>query len=95
MKQCLYVPDIDRINAAIEKIKQPLDRRRREEPIIRGGLQGAGLAEFIASMDRTQQALGDLKHSNLRSNQQAIQELNQLLQHGQSELENDLSLIHI
>jgi len=40
-------------------------------------------------MDRTQQALGDLQHSNLRSNQQAIQELNQLLQQGQSELEND------
>lgn len=40
-------------------------------------------------MDRTQQALGDLKHSNLRSNQQAIQELNQLLNQGQSELEND------
>jgi len=83
------MPDIDRINAAIEKIKQPLDRRRREEPILRGGIQAAGLSEFIASMDRTQQALGDLQHSNLRSNQQAIQELNQLLQQGQSELETD------
>lgn len=48
----------------------------------------AGLPDFIASLDRTTQALSDLKHSNLRSNQQAIGELNSLLKRGTKQLED-------
>lgn len=29
--------DIDKINVAIENIRQPLDRRRKEEDVIRAG----------------------------------------------------------
>lgn len=29
--------DIDKINVAIDNIRQPLDRRRREEDVIRAG----------------------------------------------------------
>lgn len=47
-----------------------------------------GLPDFIASLDRTTQALGELKQSNLRSNQQAIAELNSLLKRGTKQLED-------
>jgi exocyst complex protein 7 len=41
----------------------------------------------MASLDRTTQALGDLKRSNLRSNQQAVAELSTLLKTGTKQLE--------
>ncbi len=47
-----------------------------------------GLQDYLESMDRTTKALGDLQHSNLRSNEQAIGELNGLLRIGSEELEN-------
>lgn len=46
------------------------------------------MAEFIASLDRTTDALRGLRHSNLRSNQQAISELNTLLKMGTKQLED-------
>lgn len=46
------------------------------------------MAEFIASLDRTTDALRGLRHSNLRSNQQAISELNTLLRIGTKQLED-------
>ena len=42
----------------------------------------------MASLDRTTQALGDLKRSNLRSNQQAVAELSTLLKTGTKQLED-------
>lgn len=80
--------NVDRIIDAIDRIRQPLDQRGREERIINAGPKKAGLQDFIASLDRTTQALGDLKHSNLRSNQQAIAELNSLLKRGTKQLED-------
>ncbi|KAF2456077.1 Cullin repeat-like-containing domain protein [Lineolata rhizophorae] len=50
--------------------------------------QKSGLNEYIASLDRTTQALADLKQSNLRSNQQAISELQSLLKLGTRQLED-------
>lgn len=42
----------------------------------------------MASLDRTTQALGDLRRSNLRSNQQAVAELSTLLKTGTKQLED-------
>ena len=72
----------------IDRIREPLDQRDREERIIRSNPQKVGLADYIASLDRTTQALGDLKQSNLRSNQQAISELKSLLKGGTVQLED-------
>lgn len=44
--------------------------------------------DYLASMDRTNQALSNLKNTNLRSNQEAIAELNYLLKFGSQELES-------
>lgn len=82
--------NVDRILQAIEKVKQPLDMRNREEQILQSHpsrVQG-GLTTYIASMDRTNQALRELKATNLRSNQVAIKELSDLLETGSRQLEN-------
>lgn len=80
--------NVDRILAAIEKIKEPLDMRNREERIIRSRPDRAGLAEYISSIDRTNQALRSLKTTNMRSNQQAISELTNLITVGTQSLED-------
>ncbi|TKX24120.1 exocyst complex protein exo70 [Elsinoe australis] len=79
--------NIDRVINAIDRIREPLDMRNREERIIRSKPARVGLTEYMASIDRTRQALRDMKQTNLRSNQQAIQELNTLLMAGIGELE--------
>ncbi|KAF2098524.1 hypothetical protein NA57DRAFT_38966 [Rhizodiscina lignyota] len=81
--------NIDRIIDAIERIREPLDQRNREERIIQSDPKQTGLNDYIASLDRTNQALGDLKNTNLRSNQQAIAELNNLLTTGTSRLQDE------
>lgn len=80
--------NIDRVIVAIDRIREPLDLRGKEERILRSSPQQVGLAEYIASIDRTNQALRDLKQSNLKSNQRAISELNALLKTGSQQLEN-------
>jgi exocyst complex protein 7 len=80
--------NIDRVIMAIDRIREPLDMRNREEQLLRSTPQAVGLTEYIASVDRTRQALGDLKQSNIRSNQQAISELSNLLSVGSQQLEN-------
>ena len=80
--------NIEKINQAIENIRQPLDRRRKEEDVIRAGLGRVELADYVASMDRASQALENLRHTNLKSNQEAIAELTYILKFGQAELEN-------
>ena len=80
--------NIDRIIAAIDRIREPLDMRNKEEVIIRASPQKVGLAEYMASIDRTRLALRNMKQTNLRSNQQAISELNSLLGAGNQQLED-------
>ncbi|KAK4977349.1 exocyst complex component exo70 [Elasticomyces elasticus] len=80
--------NIDHILEAIGRIREPLDMRNREERILRSPPQRVGLGEYIASIDRTNQALRELKQSNLRSNQQAISELDGLLHVGGQQLED-------
>ncbi|TKA83931.1 hypothetical protein B0A55_00207 [Friedmanniomyces simplex] len=79
--------NIDRIQEAIDKLREPLDMRDREERILRSRPDRVGLQEYISSIDRTSQALRNLRSSNMRSNQQAILELSGLLQIGTENLE--------
>lgn len=80
--------NIDRVILAIDRVREPLDMRNKEERFLRSSPQQVGLTEYMASIDRTHQALRHLKQSNLKSNQQAITELNDLLQVARQQLEN-------
>ena len=79
--------NIDKILDAIERVREPLDQRNREERIIKSDPNKVGLNDYMASLDRTTQALGHLKDTNLRSNQQAVSELDTLLQAGTVQLQ--------
>ncbi|KAI9851891.1 MAG: exocyst complex component exo70 [Thelocarpon superellum] len=76
--------NIDRVNEAIERLREPLDLRGKEERIVRAGPQKVGLSEFLASVQRIEGALSRLHATNLRSNQDAIAELT-LLYHAATE----------
>lgn len=79
--------NIDNILAAIDRMKEPVNLRDREDRIIRSRPDRVGLQEYMASVDRTNQALRRLKATNMRSNQQAINELAELLSVGIANLE--------
>lgn len=79
--------NIDRIMDAIDKARQPLDMRNREEQVLRERPDRVGLSQYIASMDRTNRALKDLKATNMKSNQKAVADLNGLLEVGTRNLE--------
>ena len=81
--------NIDKVNEAIEKLRQPLDARGREEDIIRAGPKASGLQQYLAALKRVDRALQDLTSSNMRSNQAAISEFHSLLSTGSNQL-NDL-----
>ena len=81
--------NIDRVNEAIERLRQPLDARGREEGIIRAGPKQSGLPQYLGALKRVDKALNDLTSSNLRSNQAAISEFHSLLSTGVNQF-NDL-----
>jgi len=78
--------NIEKINEAIDKLRQPLDARGREEGIIRAGPKNAGLPQYLNALKRVDKALNDLNSSNMRSNQQAISEFHSLLSTGVNQL---------
>ncbi len=80
--------NIDRVNEAIERIRQPLDAKGREEGVIRAGPANAGLQQYLGALKRVDNALTDLTSSNLRSNQQTIADFNKLLASGSSQLQD-------
>ena len=80
--------NVDRVLEAIERAREPLDMTKREERILRSRPDKVGLADYISSIDRTNQALRGLRATNLRSNQQAISELTSLLQIATQNLED-------
>ena len=80
--------NIDRVNEAIERLRQPLDAKGREEGVIRAGPRNAGLQQYLGALKRVDNALRDLTSSNLRSNQQAISDFNKLLASGSSQLQD-------
>lgn len=80
--------NVDRVLEAIERAREPLDMTKKEERILRSRPDKIGLSEYIASVDRTTQALRRLKATNMQSNQQAIAELNTLVALGTQSLED-------
>ncbi|KAJ6014059.1 hypothetical protein N7540_008650 [Penicillium herquei] len=83
--------NIDKVNDAIERLRQPLDAKMREEGIIRAGPQSSGgLSQYLSAMKRVEKALVDLNTSNLKSNQNAIADFNSLLGTGSNQLQDML-----
>lgn len=80
--------NIDRVNEAIERLRQPLDARGREEAIIKGGPQASGLPQYLGAIKRVDKALSDLNVTNIRSNQQAISDFDNLLITGVAQLQD-------
>ncbi|EXJ77057.1 hypothetical protein A1O3_10215 [Capronia epimyces CBS 606.96] len=78
--------NIEKVNEAIERLRQPLDARGREEGIIRAGPKSSGLPQYLGALRRVDKALTDLSSTNLRSNQQAISEFHNLLLTGVNQL---------
>ena len=81
--------NIDRVNEAIERLRQPLNARGREEGIIRAGPKQSGLPQYLGALKRVDKALNDLTSSNLRANQSAVSDFHSLLSTGVNQL-NDL-----
>ena len=79
--------NVDRIIDAIERLRAPREESAKEERIIRAGPGRGDLDGYIASLDRTNMSLADLKRTNLRSNEQAVAELSGLLKMGNKQLE--------
>ncbi|KAJ5732105.1 hypothetical protein N7493_003586 [Penicillium malachiteum] len=83
--------NIDKVNDAIERLRQPLDAKMREEGIIRAGPQSSGgLSQYLSAMKRVEKALVDLNTTNLKSNQNAIADFNTLLSTGSTQLQDML-----
>ncbi|KAJ5569547.1 uncharacterized protein N7459_008977 [Penicillium hispanicum] len=82
--------NIDKVNDAIDRLRQPLDAKSREEGVIRAGPQSSGLSHYLSAMKRVEKALVDLNTTNLRSNQRAIADFNSLLSTGTGKLQEML-----
>lgn len=80
--------NIDRVSEAIERLRQPLDAKGREEGVIRAGPGNAGLQQYLGALKRVDNALKNLTSSNLRSNQQTIADFDKLLAFGSSQLQD-------
>lgn len=50
--------NIDRITEAIERLRQPLDVKGREEDVIRTGPGNAGLQHYLVDVEASGQCLG-------------------------------------
>ncbi|KAK7756737.1 exocyst complex component exo70 [Diatrype stigma] len=79
--------NIDSVLVAIGRLRQPADSKNDEEAIIRQGPEKAGLSTYLNSIKRLNKALGDMKTSNLRANQQTITDLQRLIVLGNTQLE--------
>ncbi|MCJ1255238.1 exocyst complex component exo70 [Lignoscripta atroalba] len=79
--------DIDKLLAACEKIRKPLEGKSNEESIIRGGPASVGLQSYQASLKRVENSLSQLTVTKLRVNQEAVNELKGLIGLGKSQLQ--------
>ncbi|KAJ9300848.1 hypothetical protein DTO271G3_2012 [Paecilomyces variotii] len=80
--------NIDKVNEAIERLRQPLDAKNREEDIIRAGPESVGLSQYLSALKRVDKALKDLTATNLKSNQKAITDFSLLLTTGSGKLQD-------
>ncbi|KAL8712379.1 MAG: hypothetical protein Q9225_006948 [Loekoesia sp. 1 TL-2023] len=79
--------NIDKILDAIDKMLGPSEDKGREERIIRAGPDRVGLPDYLASLKRVDRALSQMSSTNLRINQQAIGDFNELLSEGNNHLQ--------
>ncbi|KAL8765243.1 MAG: hypothetical protein Q9209_007636 [Squamulea sp. 1 TL-2023] len=79
--------NINKILDAIDKMLGPSEDKGREERIIRAGPDPVGLTDYLASLKRIDRALSSMSSTNLRVNQQAIGDFNQLLSEGSNQLQ--------
>ncbi|KAL8853871.1 MAG: hypothetical protein Q9221_001342 [Calogaya cf. arnoldii] len=79
--------NIDKILDAIDKMLGPSEDKGREERIIRAGPDPKGITEYLASLKRLDRALSQMSSTNLRVNQKAIGDFNELLSEGSSQLQ--------
>ncbi|KAI4095787.1 MAG: hypothetical protein LQ339_007150 [Xanthoria mediterranea] len=79
--------NIDKILDAIDKMLGPSEDKAREERIIRAGPDPKGITDYLASLKRIDRALSQMSSANLRVNQQAIGDFNELLSEGSSHLQ--------
>ncbi|KAL8696743.1 MAG: hypothetical protein Q9201_007503 [Fulgogasparrea decipioides] len=79
--------NIDKILDAIDKMLGPSEDKGREERIIRAGPDRVGLPDYLASLKRIDRSLSQMSSTNLRVNQQAIGDFNELLSDGNNKLQ--------
>ncbi|KAF2713179.1 hypothetical protein K504DRAFT_132788 [Pleomassaria siparia CBS 279.74] len=79
--------NIVRIIDAIDRVRAPLDETSREERIIKAGPRNSNLQDYVGSLQRTTMSLSKLRQTNLRSNQQVVNDLSNLLTFGNKQLE--------
>jgi exocyst complex protein 7 len=80
--------NVDSLLDVIDKILASSEDKGREERIIRGGPGAVGLTEYLASLRRIDRTLSQMSTSNLRVNQQAIGDFNELLSQGNNMLQS-------
>ncbi|KAL8782947.1 MAG: hypothetical protein Q9213_005003 [Squamulea squamosa] len=79
--------NIDKILDAIDKMLGPSEDKGREERIIQAGPDQVGITDYLASLKRIDRALSSMSSTNLRVNQQAIGDFNELLNEGSNQLQ--------
>ena len=77
----------DRMLDAITKMQSPLEGRAEEEKLIRDGPGQVGLQNYLACLRRVYDKFDQLSRSQLRANQDAARELDQLLVFGAKRLQ--------
>ena len=80
--------NVDNILDFVDKLLASSDDKGREERIIRDGPDAVGLTEYLASLKRVDRTLSQMSATNLRVNQQAIGDFNELLSEGNNKLQN-------
>jgi len=80
--------NVDNIMDFIEKLLNASDDKGREERIIKNGPGAVGLTEYLASLKRIDRTLSQMSASNIRANQHAIGDFNELLSEGNVNLQN-------
>ncbi|KAK3176500.1 hypothetical protein OEA41_007823 [Lepraria neglecta] len=84
----IMIHNIDRLDAHIDKMLEPGQDKGKEERIIRVGPSKFGLNEYLASLKRVERALSQMTATNIRANQQAIGDFNELLSEGSNKLQD-------
>ncbi len=74
--------NIEMLNTEITRMIEQGRDTGNEKTIIRAGPRQVGLDEFLASMKRLQRAQAKMSSSNMRVQQQAIGDINELLDEG-------------